>query len=317
MKAIVLPTRRAFDGRVFWALVALIIPAGFAIIPFVLNIQETFRMTEQQGWGPLIVDRVVLLIIVVILARIGLALAGRIGVGLPFLESWVNRGEPARRFRGVFAMGMLIGLGCAAVLIALESFVFREPMLQMFQEHGIDVPSDINTSPLLGLLAAFSAGVTEETLFRLFGLGLLAWLGGLLFHTDDGRPREAVFWTANVLIALVFASAHIANAVAVGWPINEIMLIRIFVLNGLAGIAFGWLFWTYGLESAMVAHFFTDVGLYTLVAAILMQVGDDTAMRIAIGAVALVVVIAVYWGVKALIGESVLQKATPTTDTSP
>lgn len=28
-----------------------------------------------------------------------------------------------------------------------------------------------------GLLASFSAGVTEETIFRLFGLSLLAWLG--------------------------------------------------------------------------------------------------------------------------------------------
>ena len=31
-----------------------------------------------------------------------------------------------------------------------------------------------------------------------------------------------------------------------------------FVLNGIGGLAFGWLFWTFGLESAMLAHFFAD-----------------------------------------------------------
>jgi membrane protease YdiL (CAAX protease family) len=35
-------------------------------------------------------------------------------------------------------------------------------------------------------------------------------------------------------------------------------------LNGLAGLAFGYLYWTRGLESAMLAHFTADLVLHVL-----------------------------------------------------
>ena len=105
----------------------------------------------------------------------------------------------------------------------------------------------------------------KRTLFRLFGLSLLAWLGGLLFHDPEGRPKPVVLWTANVLFALAFGAAHLQTAAAIGWPINASVITRTIVLNGLGGLAFGWLFWTFGLESAMLAHFFADVILHTLI----------------------------------------------------
>ena len=37
------------------------------------------------------------------------------------------------------------------------------------------------------------------------------------------------------------------------------------VLNSLAGIAFGWLYWRRGLEAAMIAHFAADLVLHVLV----------------------------------------------------
>jgi membrane protease YdiL (CAAX protease family) len=37
-------------------------------------------------------------------------------------------------------------------------------------------------------------------------------------------------------------------------------------LNGLAGVAFGWLYWKRGLESAIVAHFSADIILHVLLA---------------------------------------------------
>jgi hypothetical protein len=32
------------------------------------------------------------------------------------------------------------------------------------------------------------------------------------------------------------------------------VIIRALLLNGIAGIGFGWLFWQYSLEAAMLAH---------------------------------------------------------------
>jgi hypothetical protein len=35
-------------------------------------------------------------------------------------------------------------------------------------------------------------------------------------------------------------------------------------LNGLGGLAFGWLYWKRGLESAMMAHFSADIVLHVI-----------------------------------------------------
>jgi membrane protease YdiL (CAAX protease family) len=40
---------------------------------------------------------------------------------------------------------------------------------------------------------------------------------------------------------------------------------RVLALNTLAGFAFGILFWRYGLEHAMLAHFATDIVLHAVV----------------------------------------------------
>jgi hypothetical protein len=248
-------------------------------------------------------DRLVTLGLLAVVIAIGLALSRRIGLGSPFVESWV-RGRPApRRFRGVFALGALVGLGGAVLVVALDLGVFRQPMLSQFRELGIELPAEAVAPPLYGLLAAFSAGITEETLFRLFGLSLLAWLGGLLVRTADGRPAPAVLWTANVLFALAFAAVHLSTASAIGWPMSALVLTRTFVLNSLCGLAFGWLFFTYGLESAMLAHFFTDVGLYTLLPIVIQQPGRQ-ARLVAGGAVALALLAGMAWAVRTIARES-------------
>jgi hypothetical protein len=42
------------------------------------------------------------------------------------------------------------------------------------------------------------------------------------------------------------------------------LVIRAITLNGIAGIAFGWLYWQYGLEAAMLSHFCADILLHVL-----------------------------------------------------
>jgi uncharacterized membrane protein YjjP (DUF1212 family) len=37
-------------------------------------------------------------------------------------------------------------------------------------------------------------------------------------------------------------------------PLTQMLVVRALVLNGIAGVAFGYLYWRYGLEAAMSAH---------------------------------------------------------------
>ena len=39
---------------------------------------------------------------------------------------------------------------------------------------------------------------------------------------------------------------------------------RAIVLNGVGGLVFGWLYWTFGLEAAMVSHFSADIVIHVI-----------------------------------------------------
>jgi hypothetical protein len=47
---------------------------------------------------------------------------------------------------------------------------------------------------------------------------------------------------------------------------TSIIVLRTLTLNGLLGIAFGYLYWTRGLESAMFSHFCADLLLHVVLA---------------------------------------------------
>jgi hypothetical protein len=168
---------------------------------------------------------------------------------------------------------------------------------------GVTIPEEANTPPLDGLLAAISAGITEETLFRLFGLSLLAWLIGLLFHDSDGRPKLIVFWSANILFALAFGAAHLPAEAAIGLPLNPLVITSTLVLNGIGGLIFGWLFWIFGLESAMLAHILADILRHSLIPFIMMQNGE-TARYLSITVLSVSILATLFWAYRCLMIES-------------
>jgi len=302
MKKAILPANRPYDPRLFWVLMGLNVPATLAILPFAMNLRQAYGKPGTDitpGWASLAIDQIVTIVVIAILAGAGVALVSRIGLGLPYVESRLGGKPPPLRFRGMVAVSALAGIVAALLLVAADIVVFRSPMLRLTRELGIATPKVAIAPPFYGFLAAISAGITEETTFRLFGLSLLAWLGGFFIHDTEGRPRQSVLWMANILLGLAFGAAHLATARAVGLPLNALVLTRTFVLNGAAGLAYGWLFWSFGLESAMLGHFFADVVLYTLLPIILLQKGV-TATILAVTGVAIVILMGSIWALRTI-----------------
>lgn len=95
-------------------------------------------------------------------------------------------------------------------------------------------------------------------------LTLLAWLIGKMTRMREGSTTTAVFWTANVLAALLFGAGHLPAARAV-MPLTSTLVIRELLLNGYIGLIFGYLYWKRGLECAMVAHFCADIVVHVIV----------------------------------------------------
>jgi membrane protease YdiL (CAAX protease family) len=60
-------------------------------------------------------------------------------------------------------------------------------------------------------------------------------------------------WTAIVISAVLFGVGHLP-ALAQSVALTPALIARTVLLNAIAGILFGWLYWRRSLETAMVAH---------------------------------------------------------------
>lgn len=303
MQNILLVTKRKWNWKVFLVLLGLIIPAVFAILPFEISRQRAYTGTDlvaSLGWRTIVLDRLINALLIAAAGAIGLVLANRIGLGMPFVEGWVKREPVPYRFRNIVAVAWITAVALVLSSLLLRALAFDPPLNAMYEELGVTVPEGAAASPLSGFLAAMSAGINEEIQFRLFGLSLLAGLGGWLFHDPDGRPKPIVFWVANTLFALGFGAAHLPTAAGLGLPMNALVITSTLVLNGMAGLAFGWLYWSFGLEGAIVAHFLADVIVYTLIPLVTMQ-DAGTAQTVAGAGVAALMLSAVVWAGRCLV----------------
>ena len=141
-----------------------------------------------------------------------------------------------------------------AVMVGIEAVFFLRhlpaSMLGMF-----DIPL---WKRLLGGVAY--GGITEELFMRLFLMSLAAWLLGRWWKTPAGVPVAGAFWAAMFLVAILFGLGHLPATSAIT-PLTPLLVARALVLNGIAGVAYGYLYWTRGLEAAMAAHMGTHLVL--------------------------------------------------------
>lgn len=268
-----LPTNRPFSRKVFVFLLMLIVPAVYAALP------HTFTMMsitpDLSGWLIALAATLVDVAIYGIMAAIGLYLAARIGLGLPFVEGWLEK-EPMQdesqrhvtsveetlqsKFLKMFVFSVVVGVVLVVIIDALDIWVFLPAYEAEVESLGLAFPEIPHFPVWQKVLASFSGGITEEVMFRLFGLTVLAWLGSIVFHDSEGRPTLPVLGFATMLTALLFGLAHLPIQLLIGFPLTPLLIVRAVVLPGGAGIVFGWLYWSRGLESAIVAHFFANIG---------------------------------------------------------
>ena len=108
------------------------------------------------------------------------------------------------------------------------------------------------TVPYLVATVTYGA-VIEEIMLRLFCMSLIAFLLWKLFARKQEKPSAGILIAANVISALLFAAGHLPTTfLTIG--ATPMIILRCFLLNGVFGLAFGWLYRKYGLRYAMMAH---------------------------------------------------------------
>lgn len=259
---------KAFNWKIFFILWIAAVFGVIAILPYSLALQSG---TLQNMALPIPLPALIAIqiaqnaLIFGALTAAGLFFASRIGLGTPILEAKLI-GEPiADKVRSILPISVGLGVVAALIIIGLDVFVFQAAMLKELGENLNDIAQTAQPAAWKGFFASFYGGIVEEILLRLFLMSLLAWIGSFVSTTAEGRPTVTVFWIANILAAIIFGLGHLP-ATATIMPLTPLIITRAIVLNGVAGIFFGYLYWKRGLESAMVSHFSADIVLHVLFA---------------------------------------------------
>src|SRR5450759_3428696 len=237
----------------------LVFPYALALLPFsVLSKLPSLYvlLPLQAAQGALFLG---------LLTLAGLFFANRTGLGAPILEAWLDGQDIRSKLRSRLFPSVLVGVVGTLAIIGLEILVFQPAIRNQSPVSATTLSLWNQPAAWKGLLASFFGGIDEEIELRLFALSLVVWLGRFIFRKPDGRPTATAFWIANILAALLFGLGHLPTYSLLA-PLTPVIVVRAVALNGLLGLAFGYLYWTRGLESAMLSHFSADLLLHVILA---------------------------------------------------
>ena len=261
------PSPQPYPWRLFWLLFAAEVIALLAALPIVVDmLGPIVSKVELPAPLPLLilVGTVQNLALLALVVWLGLKLSRRLGLGAPLLESWVY-GKPETSGRTVQTLksGSLTGVAVGiVVLVFLLVLAPRLPNLPLVVAARLPIWKRF--------LVCFYGGVYEELLTRLFLLSLFAWIANRSWRKPVPKLSNSAFWFANIFAALLFGLGHLPSA-SFFMPITPLVVVAALTLNGIAGIAFGYLFRKHGLESAIIAHFSADFVIWVLGAALLVR----------------------------------------------
>lgn len=240
-------------GRRAGAVAAAGLAGVAALIVQPLPPELAARSPVLADWPELAVKALLALnpaLFVVVAAAVGAGLAHRVGLR-SLLAGTASDPAWARTLARSGGLGIVLGLGLATIDTLLQPHL-GEAWQRLVAAHRPAAPVVVG-----GLLYG---GLAEEVMLRWGVMSLVAWtLVALL-----GVPRQGLAKvSAAVVAAGLFAAAHLP-ALAGQIELTPLVLVRTLLVNGLAGLLYGWLFWRRHLEAAMAAHAATHLGLWGL-----------------------------------------------------
>lgn len=260
------PPPKTWNWRLFFVLWAASIAGMILVFPYALALLPQSVLGKlpslyillplQAGQGAIFLGLVTLA---------GLFFAKRAGLGAPILEAWLDGRDIRTKLGSRLLPGVVVGIVGSLAVIGLETLVFQPAIRNQSPVSAAALSLWNQPAAWKGLLASFYGGIDEEIELRLFALSLFAWLGRYVSRKTDGTPTSTVLWLANVIAALLFGLGHLP-IISTMAHLTPIIVLRTVALNGLLGIAFGYLYWTRGLEAAMVSHFCADLSLHVVLA---------------------------------------------------
>jgi hypothetical protein len=230
------------NARLFLAAWVVGLPGVIAVAFLAVPVFVAGRPLPVPLWAAQLasVAQGAVLLAVAVLA--GVALAPRVGLTAPVLSAFAAAQSLSLALRPQLVPGMLGGLAGAAMLRLFAHYA--PPELAQLQA---DAPMPAAVRLLYG-------GITEELLIRWGLMTLLVWLYWRTVQGGVGAPSSTAMWMGIGISALVFGAGHLPAAAAFLGQVPLQLAVHIILANAAFGVVAGWLYWRYGLESAMLAH---------------------------------------------------------------
>ena len=183
----------------------------------------------------------------------GVALAPAVGLEAPAFTAAVTGGRVGAVLRPRLLPGAVAGLLGGVLLHTAWRYA---PAAFAEASERLSLP--------LGARVLYG-GVTEELLLRWGLMTLLAWLAWRASTGGGGAPAVRHLWLAIAVSALVFGAGHLPAAAALVGALDAGTVVWVVGVNTVFGVLFGYSFYRWGLETAILAHAMTHV-VYAMVA---------------------------------------------------
>lgn len=221
------------------------------IFPYVLTLQgDLLKKIGQPIWVLFLAQFIQSAILFSIAIFLGLYFSRKINFQLPLLDAIFKKGDYKKVLKDILRISVLSGILVAGAIYAAD---------YLFMLQGAGISTHVSLAPVWQkLLASFYGGIAEEILLRLFLMTFFIWISTKLFRNN--KPKSTSIIVSILLSAVIFGLGHLPITASIT-EIDALIIGRAIVLNGIGGVVFGWLFWNKGLESAMIAHFTTDIFL--------------------------------------------------------
>lgn len=189
------------------------------------------------------------LILGVILVFVGLWLSQKAQLGAPVIERFfTDRTNTTYQY---FIKRLLYPIGLS-VILALIILLFHKLIRAYYPVTGIIE----RPSKAFYAVVSFSAGITEEIMFR-FGLMSLI-IAVIQYFKKESKPSKSLVWVGIIITAICFGLIHLP----LSKNFSNLTLVTVsatMIGNLITGSFFGWVYWKRGLLVAIIVHIVWDL----------------------------------------------------------
>lgn len=179
---------------------------------------------------------------------LGVFLGPKIGLDAPILRAITSKTSIGKTLKTQALPAVIVGVGTAIILLVYGQLT--DPYFSQ-TEGGIFAKVQALDPPLITKI--LYGGIVEELMMRWGVMSLAIWLIWRL-KGAQGLPSAKIIWTGIGIAALLFAAGHLPVLFGITDQPPVWLISLVIAGNAIPGIGFGWLYYRFGLEAAMIAH---------------------------------------------------------------